>query len=102
MRVYSTWKAYLKNNKLPQCIMCYPEDGFLRKRSEIIGGYVASNVEFGEPKSCKMLNRVKDVFEHVVMVSTPVIALASFWCPASWAFALGATSYGLFGYSILT
>ena len=81
-RVYSTWQAYLNNNKLPQCIICYPKDGFLRKK--VGDTFVPNNVEFCEPKSCQWYNRTKAVCDKVAMFATPIVALGSLCCPATW------------------
>lgn len=100
-RDYNTWEEYLQDNKLPQGIMAYPRDGLLKRRDEETGEHIPNTVEFCEPPSCKQ-NQAKDVLDKVIMVAAPVIAIASFWCPATWALAnvLGIASYGITGYSV--
>jgi hypothetical protein len=40
-RVYKDWQNYLKNNKLPECVLCYPKNGVY----SVVSGVV--EVDFG-------------------------------------------------------
>jgi hypothetical protein len=96
-RVYKGWIDYIKNNKLPKCFMCYPQNGI----------YTATNsrvdVEFGESPACNLSGKVLDAVDItltlvvtalgitalVVPVSAPVAIAAVVGGVASGVFALG-------------
>ncbi|WKY10343.1 hypothetical protein Q1695_002583 [Nippostrongylus brasiliensis] len=100
LRVYDTWNKYLKNNKTPQCMMCYPVDGFLRAQRG--RNFVASDVHFGEPYSCTLTGRAIEKLDKINMYVSPVVAVTMFWTPAGWiATALCAVSYTTLSYSLV-
>ena len=59
--VYKTWNEFLLRNEAPQGIICYPKEGLLRKQEG--NGFVANDVEFCEPVSCKTENTTRDKFD---------------------------------------
>ncbi|KAL6723218.1 hypothetical protein Aduo_018247 [Ancylostoma duodenale] len=100
LRTYDDFDDYLKNNKSPRCMMCYPTDGFLRAQQ---GGnnFVASEVHFGEPPSCTLGGRVMENLDRINMVVSPLVAVTLFWTPAGWlATGLTALSMSSLGYSL--
>lgn len=84
LRKYESWEKYLKNNKSPPCIMCFPKDGFLRKMITGSNGqtsFKANDLIFGEPPSCSLPETVKRKFDTVLFYAVPIIAVVA--CPDS-------------------
>ncbi|ETN80999.1 hypothetical protein NECAME_08801 [Necator americanus] len=105
LRTYDDFEDYIKNNKAPRCMMCYPTGGFLRSqemRDKKGKTYTSGEVRFGEPPSCTLTGRVVEKLDTVNMYVTPVVAITLFWTPAGWvATGLSALSYTTLGYSLV-
>ncbi len=74
-RVYEGWEDYLYNNKLPECDMCYPVDGY----------YVAENghvkIGFKRSPSCNKTFSIIDTVSTVVGTASTGLLAVSVLCP---------------------
>lgn len=82
---------------MPQCIMCYPKDGFTRMKDKDTNQFVPSDVEFCEPRSCS--DDSLKVLDRITVFSTPFFAIGTILCPAGWAVTASAISYISLGLS---
>lgn len=88
-RVYNGWSDYLKDNRLPKCLMCYPHKGVYTTTNSKV------NVEFGESPACNSPDKVisaLDITTSLVAAAFGVTALA---VPVSVPLAITATVLGL-------
>ena len=88
-RVYNGWSDYLKDNRLPKCLMCYPHKGVYTTTNSKV------NVEFGESPACSSPDKVisaLDITTSLVAAAFGVTALA---IPVSAPLAITATVLGL-------
>ncbi|WKY10337.1 hypothetical protein Q1695_002579 [Nippostrongylus brasiliensis] len=100
LRIYNSWDNYLTTNKTPQCMMCYPVDGFLRAQRG--RNFVASDVHFGEPYSCTLEGRTLKNLDKICVFASSAVAVTMFWTPVGWiASALSAISGISLSYSLL-
>jgi hypothetical protein len=86
-RVYSSWRDFKKNNKLPECQVAYPMDGEFKvdKNNKIL-------VEFAESPACSVGKKIvkgTDTVAGVVGFATTGIALAGLFCPLTAPVSLG-------------
>jgi hypothetical protein len=96
-RVYRGWEDYLKNNRLPRCFMCYPQNGIYTTTESKV------DVDFGESPACSLSVRVLNAADITasliatvlgitalaVPVSAPVFIVTTVWGLASGVFGLG-------------
>ena len=79
-RVYKNWQDYLKNNTLPNCVLCYPKNGVY----SVVDGVV--EVEYGispaGKRGRKFLRRL-DIVGTVLGVAAVVVALAAWFVPVA-------------------
>ena len=75
-RVYENWQDYLKNNTLPNCILCYPGNGVYSAENGIV------QVEYGispaGKRGRKFLKHLDNVYT-VLSVAETVVAFGA-WC----------------------
>jgi len=76
-RVYENWKDYLKNNTLPNCILCYPKNGVYSAENGTL------NVEYGISQAGK---GGRKVFRYLDNVSTVLSVVAAVVGIAMWFF----------------
>ncbi|PNF41721.1 hypothetical protein B7P43_G03435 [Cryptotermes secundus] len=85
-RVYKNWQDYLKNNKLPECALCYPRNGMY----SAVNGQV--QVEFGISPAGEISSKVLqglDITGGVLGLGASGIAVASLFMPVAFPFILG-------------
>jgi hypothetical protein len=77
-RVYKDWQDYLNNNKLPDCVICYPKCGINSARNGVV------EVEFGispAGKAGSKIRKVLDIEGTVLNVGASVVEIATFFVP---------------------
>jgi hypothetical protein len=76
---YKNWNAYLNNNTLPQCMMCYPVEGC----------YVSPQIDqerevrfaFKESPECSLSRRTKAVATKTISIAASVLPILGIVCP---------------------
>ncbi|XP_069674748.1 uncharacterized protein [Periplaneta americana] len=90
-RVYKRWQDYLDNNRLPDCVMCYPRNGIY---SESFGSL---QLDFGISPAGKIGMKVVQGFDiagTIVGMAAAGVGIAALFVPIAWpiaATALAAT-----------
>jgi len=75
-RVYENWKDYLKNNTLPNCILCYPGNGVYSAENGTV------TVEYGispAGKRGRKFLRLLDNASTALSVTVTMVTIAA-WC----------------------
>ncbi|KAJ8897394.1 hypothetical protein PR048_002740 [Dryococelus australis] len=78
LRLYKDWRDYMKHNKLPKCVMCYPCNGiYMFEQATVL-------VDFSESPACSILNNVVtgcDIANMVASLGTAGMLVTSAFLP---------------------
>ncbi|VDP23076.1 unnamed protein product [Heligmosomoides polygyrus] len=62
----------MTTNRIPPCMLCYPNDGFVRA-TEDMNGNTCGDIRFGEPPSCTFKERVVETLDKIAPVVTVLL-----------------------------
>lgn len=80
-RVYNGWQDYLDNNKLPDCVMCYPRNGIYTENFRSV------QLDFGISPAGKIGKKVVQGFDIagiVVGMAATGVTVATMFVPIAW------------------
>lgn len=88
-RVYRGWVDYLKNNKLPKCLMCYPHNGVYAATDSKV------DVDFGESPACSLPVKIFNAVDMSASLMATVLGITALAAPVSAPVAAAAVAGGL-------
>ncbi|KAJ9584756.1 hypothetical protein L9F63_020906 [Diploptera punctata] len=92
LRVYKDWQDFLENNKLPDCLMCYPCRGrYFRLNNQV---QIDKQVSPQGRISSKVLKGF-DITTTVVSCATVGLGVASLFVPVAWPILIGVAGANL-------
>ena len=96
-RVYRSWQDFLDNNRLPDCLMCYPHNGrYLMAYGELqLGQQVSPEGRTG----AKVLKGV-DITTTVAQVASVGFGVTALFVPIAWPVLIGELCYTSFSPAI--
>jgi hypothetical protein len=100
-RIYSSWKDFKENNKLPECQVAYPRNGELDldQNDNVL-------IDFEESPACSALKKVTkgtDIAASIVGVATTAVSIVGLFTPLTAPLAIGCMiaggTTGIYGFS---
>jgi hypothetical protein len=88
-RVYRGWIDYLKNNRLPRCLVYYPQNGVYTATESKV------DVDFGESPACSLSVRVLNAVDITASLVATVLGITALAVPVSAPVAIVTTVWGL-------